>query len=268
MQSLNKALTSMTSSKIKSLGTRECEKCGSQVPIYEANGTKVSICLTCENKQLEEDVKRFKNEMDNKRMERLFDQYSLIPGDLKTASFETYIPSTDSQKEALEKSKWYAENFKDIAAGHHFNSILFQGDYGIGKSHLSHSIANHVKEQGFSVVFIDSPSLLRMIRESYSSHNVSELEIHKVCADVDLLVLDDIGAEYVKQTDGKESWAVDVLFQIVTARMDKPTIFTTNYGSRELKDKYGTHGGRIVSRMMKGTKVIKMDGKDYRTQGW
>lgn len=185
------------------------------------------------------------------------------------ASFETYKPSNDSQKDALIKSKWYTDNFQKILTDNPWNSILFQGSYGLGKSHLSYSIAKAVKQQGYSVIFIDTPSLLRTIRGTYGNKNVTESEIYKACASVDLLILDDIGAEYVKKDEnGEESWAMEVLFQIVTSRMDKPKIFTTNYGSKDLTKKYGTHGGRIVSRMMKGTKVIKMEGKDYRTQEW
>lgn len=213
-------------------------------------------------------MRDFKQRMDEQKGERLFQQYSLIPSDLNKASFETYIPANDSQKDALKKAQWYGNNFKTIIESHEWNSLLFQGEYGLGKSHLSYSIANAVKEQGYKVVFIDTPSLLRLIRESFSNKSFSESDIHKVCAGVDLLVLDDIGAEYVKMKNGEESWAVDVLFQLIGSRVDKPKIFTTNYDSKGLSAKYGQHGGRIVSRMMKGTKPIKLVGEDYRTKGW
>jgi DNA replication protein DnaC len=146
--------------------------------------------------------------------------------------------------------------------------LLLKGSYGLGKSHLSHSIAKHLKDQGKKVIFIDTPSLLRMIRQSFKDSSFSESDVYRLCAEADLLILDDIGAEYVKQENGKESWASEILFQIITSRLDKPKVFTTNLSSKELSSKYGTHGGRIVSRMMKGTRLIEMEGKDFRTQAW
>ena len=107
------------------------------------------------------------------------------------------------------------------------------------------------------------PDLLTAFRDTYNK-KTSESELLNVVKDVDLLVLDDVGAEYVKNKNGEESWAVDKLFQIINSRIGKPTIYTTNYESKDLIKKYGYHGGRIVSRMMQNADVIKMDGKDYR----
>ncbi|WP_051405045.1 ATP-binding protein [Bacillus cihuensis] len=267
MKSLKATLT--TFSKIQVIGQRICETCGSSVPIVKDHkGEEISDCLACENKALEREMTDYKVQMDNQRDEQItaqFERYSLIPDDLQTATFENYIPDHDSKKDALKKCQWFAENFDNLTG---FHSLLLKGGYGLGKSHLSHSITKYLKEQGKKVIFIDTPSLLRMIRQSFNDHSFSESEIYRLCAEADLLVLDDIGAEYVKQENGKESWASEVLFQIITSRMDKPKVFTTNLSSKELSNKYGVHGGRIVSRMMKGTRLVEMEGKDYRTQAW
>ena len=82
--------------------------------------------------------------------------------------------------------------------------------------------------------------------------------------DVELLVLDDIGAEYVKSENGMESWVTDILYQIVNSRQEKLNVYTTNYTGKELQKKYGAMSGRIISRMMSNSKIIKLDGSDHR----
>lgn len=269
--------TIMSSNQLIHKGTRICEECQSDVPIIERNGVEHSVCLTCENKALEKDVSDFKKQMDNKRAEKLFERYSLIPSDLKKASFDSYIPKHQLQEDALKIAKWYAENFNIITEDYKWNSLLLKGSYGVGKSHLSHAIANSVKEKGYNVLFIDTPSLFQMIRDSFGKSkrmdrmrdDIYETEIFRMIADVDLLVLDDIGTEYVKNEDGRESWGSEIIFRITNSRMDKPKIFTTNCDSRELTAKYGAHGGRIVSRMMNKTRKVDIDGDDYRLRkGW
>lgn len=262
-------INTLTSSNFKIVGQRTCEKCGSSVNIIHTNRNglqvEVSECLTCENNKLQDEVFEFKADMDRKKAEKIFEHYSLIPDGLSKCTFDNYIPNNKSTEEALKKCIWYAEHFETLEK----NSLLLQGSYGVGKSHLSYAITNYLKQHGQVVIFITMPELLNVLRDSYSKSDYSEVDILEACKNCDCLILDDLGAEYVKKDkDGSETWAVDKIFTIVNARLEKPTIYTTNYGSKELAEKYGTHGGRIVSRMMNGTNVIKIDAEDYRLKGW
>lgn len=269
MQALKQTLNMTTFSKFKIVGQRICETCNSPVNIIQTirdgKTVEVSKCLTCENKKLEMDAIAFKHDMDIRKNEIIFEKYSLIPTDLLNSTFDSYKPKNDSTEKAKTKCVWYAERFNEL---NDKNSLLLQGTYGVGKSHLSYSIAKYLKEKGHVVIFITMPELLNILRDSYSKKDFSEMDILDACKNADLLVLDDLGAEYVKSDSGKESWAVDKLFTIINSRVDKPTIYTTNYNSKELASKYGNHGGRIVSRMMNGTNVIKIDAEDYRLKGW
>ncbi|MBS4200302.1 ATP-binding protein [Bacillus sp. FJAT-49732] len=203
--------------------------------------------------------------MDKRKADIIFKKYSLIPDDLDKATFNNYEPQNDLTKIAKEKCEWFANHFNDLTG---YNSLLLQGSYGLGKSHLAFSITKRVRDLGKVVIFITMPELLNVLRGSYGNSEYKESDILTACKDADLLILDDLGAEYVKNDEGKESWAADRIFQIINSRIDKPNVFTTNLGSKELAYKYGTHGGRIVSRMMNGTRLIKFEGKDYRLKGW
>ena len=255
------SLSTIISGKLpnfKIIGTRKCESCGTSVQIIETSKGKVSRCLTCENNHLVKQATDYYKEVKANKIKQVFENYSLITDDLRNATFQNFIPDNQSKAKAKALAISYVDKFKDRPT-----SLLFQGSYGLGKSHLSYCIAKDIEEQGNTVIFINVPDLLTAFRDTYNK-KTSESELLNVVKDVDLLVLDDVGAEYVKNKNGEESWAVDKLFQIINSRIGKPTIYTTNYESKDLIKKYGYHGGRIVSRMMQNADVIKMDGKDYR----
>ncbi|MGM9923066.1 MAG: ATP-binding protein, partial [Bacillus sp. (in: firmicutes)] len=78
---------------------------------------------------------------------------------------------------------------------------------------------------------------------------------------MDLLVLDDVGAEKTKKEDDEFSWAKSKMFEIIDSRIGKHTIYTTNFEHTELLKMYGE---RNFSRMMENTHVEKMNGENYR----
>jgi len=252
--------------KFKTLKTYDCPKCGTPVNVIQIvrNGEEVKVdkCLCCDNKRLQDECNQYYQDREIRKAQSLFNKFSLITNDVEQATFDNYKPKNEDQQKAKNGAVWYTENFHDLNKC--FQSMLFQGSYGLGKSHLARAICYSLKETGISAIFVNVPELLSMIKSTFNKDSkTSENELLDALNKVKLLVLDDIGAEYVK-SDGAESWATDKLFQIINSRVGKPTIYTTNYKSGDLTKKYGMHGGRIVSRMMQGTKVIKFSGDDHR----
>lgn len=263
MQSLKAALTT-TSFKIpKVVGERVCSKCMQKVLILEAfrdgKMVQVSECLNCENLGIQEEHERYVAEMKKRANEITYERYSIIPDSLLSASFDNYRPGNQSQEEALKKAMYYADKFGELD----FNSLLFKGTYGIGKSHLSKSIADTVKDKGKTVIFVDVPGLLKHVKNTFGTKE-NAYSLYKSIETADLVVFDDLGAENVKTDSKGDSWASSELFEIITSRAGKCNVITTNCSSNELREKYGTNGGRIVSRLMQGTKAVIMEGKDMR----
>ena len=124
-----------------------------------------------------------------------------------------------------------------------------------GKSHLAVSIAREVMAFGATAVFCDLLQLFAKIKATFSDPKTSEAEIINTLTTVDLLILDDIGAEAVTE------WRKEILFQIVNARAGIPTIYTTNFSSGELEQHLGP---RNFSRLLQDTEVLKITGKDMR----
>lgn len=241
---------------VERVGERTCEQCGSTVPIYKNNGEEVSICMTCENNQLQKKTMQFYEERKNRAIERLIKKYEIPPYN-EPITFDDYQPQTASQKEA----KNIAMSFADMKE----TTLFLQGKPGVGKTHLSWCLADGWHKTS---LFVDMPGLLGTLRSSFNRGSTfSEEEFFRLVDDVDLLVLDDIGAEYAKNENGMESWVADILYRIVNAREGKRNIYTTNYRGKELQQKYGNLSGRIISRMMSNAKIVKIDGQDYRLKG-
>jgi DNA replication protein DnaC len=150
------------------------------------------------------------------------------------------------------------------------HSLVFKGDVGLGKSHLAASILKALREQGYKVMFLTTTDLMNMIKSTFNYNSTqTQDDIIKRLESLDLLVLDDVGAEYVKRdSQGFETWASEVLFQVINSRQALPTLYTTNYSAGDFSDKYGKQGKRILSRMLNSAEIIAFDGVDQRVNNF
>ncbi|MDX8288859.1 ATP-binding protein [Metabacillus indicus] len=197
---------------------------------------------------------RKKDEMTN-----AFKSHSLMNQDLENAEFSTFKPQNQSQQEALRISKEFVKSF-DGKSG-----LFFLGEPGRGKSHLAASIAKELTEKRVSCIFISLPRLLTELKNTYNKNSeVSEKDILRAMQNTDLLILDDIGAERGGEEKGT-SWARGKTFEVLDSRLGKSNVITTNYGSKELIKMYGE---RDFSRMVQNTTPIRIEGKNYRFQGF
>jgi len=246
-------------SSIKKIGERTCDECGSVVPIYKRGGEEVSHCLNCENIKLKSKMEEYRSTREKRAINRLVEKYESVPYK-KRVTFDEYVPSTQSQHNAQK----LAMSFPNLEQ----TTLFMQGEPGVGKTHLSYCISDYWKEQGRTSFFIDVPNLMNTIKSSYNRNSYfSEEELMRLINDVDLLVLDDIGAEYAKDNDGLENWVAEKLIMVINSRVGKRNVYTTNYDGKTLQKKYGMLSGRIISRMMQDAKILKIDGPDHRLKG-
>ncbi len=103
--------------------------------------------------------------------------------------------------------------------------------------------------------FIYTPDLYDEMRVAMDDPDGSELKILYHYRELDILVLDDIGAE--KITD----WSFSVLTKIINYRYNylKPTIFTSNYSGEELKK--DRLDARIIGRIGEMSEKITLTEK-------
>jgi len=135
----------------------------------------------------------------------------------------------------------------------------FYGDVGTGKTSLAMLISQSAIERGRSVAIYSVPQLLADIKATYEDGaGSSYLDLFRRLSRVDLLHLDDLGAE--KRTE----WVLEQLYAIVNERWQdqRSIVVTTNLQNRdELKAQLGE---RTVSRLSEMCAAIPIFGADRR----
>ncbi len=157
----------------------------------------------------------------------------------------------DIMKQNYDYCVSYSENF--LVPG---ESIFMTGGTGLGKTHLSLSVAKKVIEKNYSVVYGSVPDLLRRIENAHFNKTEDDAEVMNTLKECDLLLLDDLGAEFESQ------FYVSCLYELINTRLNygRPTIVNTNLTGTELKKRYAD---RIVSRLY-SMKTLVFSGDDIR----
>lgn len=226
-----------------------CDECKRKYDYYKfENGQEFKHGCDCSMKRAAEAIVREKKQ---KHINYLFSQ-SNVNKSLQEATVNNYQPQNESQDNAKQTAIEYVKTFSVDNP----KSIILQGSYGTGKSHLAYAIAKAVKAQGYTVAFMHIPKLMDRIKATYNKDAVETTdELVKLLSELDLLVLDDMGVENTEHTLNK-------LFSIVDNRSGMNNIFTTNYSDKELKQNQNWQ--RINSRMKMNARKTKVLGEDYR----
>jgi DNA replication protein DnaC len=123
--------------------------------------------------------------------------------------------------------------------------LWLMGDVGTGKTTLAMLVSKVALEAGRSVAIYSLPRLLARIRRTYEADagEASYLEFFQRLTSVDLLHIDDLGAE--KRTD----WVLEQLYAIVNERYEsqRAVVVTTNLDEPALEEQIGP---RTVSRLV------------------
>ena len=137
-------------------------------------------------------------------------------------------------------------------------SLLMMGGTGLGKTHLSLAIAHQVTQQGFGVIYLTSQRLLDKLQEQqFSRGERSETDYWEIGKACDLLIIDDLGAEF------STNFTVAALYNLIHSRLIdcRPTIINTTIDTATLGERYGD---RILSRLLCAYHPLQFYGKDIR----
>lgn len=152
----------------------------------------------------------------------------------------------------------YAEHFSPQAP-----SIFMRGRTGLGKTHLSLSIANVVLEHGWSVIYDSASALLRKIENEKFARtpDAQASDTMGLLLDCDLLIFDDFGTEF------DTAFTKSAIYTLFNGRLSagKPTIISTNLDLDDVQERYGD---RIVSRLIASCLNMNFYGSDIRIQQW
>lgn len=225
------------------------------------------VCPVCErNKSQLEMQKKYQAQYEEYKKDeksRYFRQKSMITDEtIKQATLFNYKPTSTEASKNLELVK---NALGDYLKGEKFN-LVFQGDPGVGKSHLSYALAKELNSTNkYEVLFVSADELFRRIRATFSKNDVeTEDDIVKEMIRPDFLIVDDLGAEIGKidTTKTASDFIVRVLRSVTDGRQSKCTIYTTNLTGEQLQQIYDP---KTVSRMFRVYKyVVFKETKDFR----
>lgn len=150
----------------------------------------------------------------------------------------------------LNYCKTYATDFSRRSP-----SLLLYGKTGLGKTHLSLAVAGKAVESGYGVIYTSAQNLFNKLEKEKFGRSDGNTE--ETILDCDLLIIDDLGAEFTTQ------FTVSALYNIINSREleGKPTVISTNLTPEQLTS---TYSERIASRILSNFVMLYFDGSDIR----
>lgn len=186
-----------------------------------------------------------------------------VAKDIKNASIKNIYTNDKNRIEIIKAIKNFINEYKK---GTNPKGIYLHGSFGSGKTYLISALFNELAKSGTTSVIIHTPELLRSLKDSFSTDYSEKFYLLK---HTPLLLLDDIGAEYLT------AWGRDeVIEPILQYRMDEglPTFFTSNFTILELEKHFTTASNsidkvkarRIIERIKQLSVEIELISKNLR----
>lgn len=157
--------------------------------------------------------------------------------------------------QTLTRLRDYAENF-----GEGSGNLLLLGGTGLGKTHLSTSVAKVVIDGGNDVVYETAQNILGDFESEHFGKRYERGELTSRYMECDLLMIDDLGTELSTQ------FTVSALYNLINTRLNRrlSMLINSNISSpAQLRERYTD---RIVSRLFGEFNVFIFQGTDIRTQ--
>ena len=209
--------------------------------------------IMCEKLRKEEESKKY---LDNI-------EFYDIPEEIKNASFKDLYKDDASRVPVL---KYINEFIKKYTKGEKIKGMYLNGSFGSGKTYLIAALFNDLAKKNVKSAIVYYPEFLRDLKASFNKDYEEKFNYIKK---VDLLLLDDIGAENVSSFNRDE-----VLGPILQYRMDEnlPTFFTSNLTLEELESNLSitslgvdkVKARRIIERIKQLSEDIELVSKNRR----
>ena len=145
---------------------------------------------------------KYKKEQDmvNEYKENIY--HFNISENLKNASMAS-IDTSD--KNRFETIKWINNFIKMYQKGVPIKGIYLNGNFGCGKTYLLSAMLNELAKKGYKVAMIYYPEFLRALKESFNGIDEYKIKFNYI-KKVDILLLDDIGAETLTELSFNIVW--------------------------------------------------------------
>ncbi len=191
-----------------------------------------------------------------------------IPKRYADCTINGFKAETEEQRRVKAYLIDFCKAIKDRIA--HGDSLIFSGGCGNGKSHLACAVAKVAMDAGFSCQFVTLSHLMAEIHETWTDRRrETELEVIKRYADLDLLIIDEVGAQYGTAAEVKS------LFDVLGERYGEmrstilisnaPLSVTKQQAAAGVKPLVSFIGERVMDRFREeGSAAIGFTWESYR----
>ncbi len=161
----------------------------------------------------------------------------------------------------------YARNFEQLCLQEN-NWLVFLGEPGSGKTHLSIAVANFLLEKGIPVLYFQHREGMSELKDALRRQNEDRItEKLREMKQVKLLLWDDL----FKGREQPSDFELDIVFEVLNYRYlnTLPTVISSELTPEQLLevDRSGAVGSRILERGRGHLVVIQGIENNYRLTG-
>lgn len=174
---------------------------------------------------------------------------------------ESFIDSKNGRnaKEVIQEAVAICKSFIDSFSTA-FQNLYIYGNIGVGKTFLLNCIAKEIMDREHSVLYFSATELFDiLVKGAFTKGDVDRLNLTELIYSCDLLLIDDLGTEFVNQA------TVTQLFTCLNERLlnKKSVIISSNLSPKDLANLYNE---RVLSRIANTYDILRIIGDDIRLQ--
>lgn len=231
-------------------GLLVCGRCGEprQCRIHLLGRDRIVGCACkCDREAYEAERKALQDAEARKRIEALREAGIPDPG-LRSKTF-----SNSDQSPQLSQAMKYVDAWEQMRE--HNIGMLLWGSTGSGKTHAGACIANALIDRGIRAGISSTAELMNI------AYNDRPATIRRLIG-LDLLVLDDIGAER------DSAYAMETVYAVVDGRLKagRPMVVTTNLSLEDIRSPGDMGRERIYQRVLEGCQPVRFVGDNHRPE--
>ncbi len=230
------------------MGEYECDKCKDTGIIIYVGDDGEEYGRQCECTALKRAKQMLKNSGISEAFQKInFEEFNIFDNEELKRAKET----------AIKYYKGFLRTEKD-----RYNSIIFCGQVGSGKTHLGMAIANNLLENKIPVIFMPYRNVITQLKQNITNEEAYNKEMSKYL-DARVLFMDDMLKGKVTDSD------VNIMFEIINYRYINhlPMIITTEKTLDELVRFDEAVGSRVIEMCRGNIVVFKNKNLNYRLRG-
>lgn len=219
----------------------ECQKCRDTGFIYRKDGAGYETACRCGCST----IRRARDMM----------RRSGISAEFQKKAFDNFKTRNDPQlSNAKGRAMQYVENFAQMEHGR-YNSIMFCGQVGAGKTHLGTAICGELMNSGVAVIYMAYRNAVTKIKQNIIDEEAYERELKRYTS-ARVLYIDDLLKGRLTETD------INIMYEIVNYRYmnNMPIIIISEKSPNDILIFDEAIGSRLIE-MCRGN-IIHLQGKE------